>query len=259
MEVHIKRRHRSMGLALSNPYGTINARSFGYPNYNLKPNYSPSNTVFNDGASVWGLTNRSGGEYDHMNYIINHLSKQVRFKDLIRQLMPSYYPEPYLQQFYHPSTLGRFIQKSPNFSTLPLHQSWQAIPAGSINIPSPISRNDNENLSEVELKSSKLKSFHLISLRGLICDKCLMVDTILICLNEDGTVKEIHNHSCSEDRLVDLKRRDKQDLIKFFVVLHRFLPRIRTCITSNIYLASKLACQSAMRFYVSKSNIYYIT
>ena len=34
MEVHIKRRHRGMGLAVNNPYGAINARNFGYPNYN---------------------------------------------------------------------------------------------------------------------------------------------------------------------------------------------------------------------------------
>jgi hypothetical protein len=80
-------------------------------------------------------------------------------------------------------------------------------------------------LSEVEA-SIKLNSFQLISLRGSICYKCLTIYTIPICLNEDGTVKEIHNHSCNEDRILDLKRRDKYDLNRFFVGLHRALPKI---------------------------------
>lgn len=57
MEVHIKRRHRGMNLALNNPYGAINARSFGYPNYNLKPSYSLSNVAFHDEESVRRQTN----------------------------------------------------------------------------------------------------------------------------------------------------------------------------------------------------------
>lgn len=64
MEVHIKRRHRSMNLALNNPYGTINARNFGYPNYNLKPSYSRSNVVFHDEESVRRQTNRGDRQED---------------------------------------------------------------------------------------------------------------------------------------------------------------------------------------------------
>ena len=196
MEVHIKRRHRGMNLALNNPYGAINARSFGYPNYNLKPSYSRSNVVFHDEESVRRQTNRDDRQEDSMDRVIDLLSKQAQIKDLISQLIPPYYPQAYLQQFYYPSTLGQFVQRS-----------------------------GYENLSEGET-SIKPKSFQLISLRGSICDKCLTVDTIPIFLYKDGTVKEIHNHSCSEDRVSDLKRRDKHDLNKFFVILHRTLPKI---------------------------------
>jgi hypothetical protein len=162
IEVHIKRRHPGMGLAVNNPYGAINARNFGYPNHNSKSSYSPSNMIFNNGESIWGQTNRDDreGDYDFINF----LSKQVKIKDFISQLMP---PEAYSQQFNHPSTLGQFVQRS-------------------------------------------VKSFQLISLRESICDKCLTIDTIPIFLYEDGTVKEIHNHSCSEDRVLrvlDLKQR----------------------------------------------------
>lgn len=180
MEVHIRRKHPGMDLALNNPYRAINARSFGYPNYNLKSNYSPNSVVFNNGESAWGQTNRGDLEDDYMDHIINFLSKQVQIKGLIGQLIP---PEAYSQQFYYPSTLGQFVQRSA-------------------------------------------KSFQLISLRELICDKCLTIDTIPIFLYEDGTVKEIHNHSCSEDRVLDLKQRDKHYLNRFFVGLHRALPKI---------------------------------
>jgi hypothetical protein len=160
-----------------------------------------------------------------MDHIINLLSKQVKIKDLTSQLMPPYFPEPLSRQFYYPSTLCQFIQRSPNFSTLPFHQSSLAIPADSINISGPVSGKNDENLSEAEA-SIKLKSFQLISLRGLICDKCLTVATIPSYLYGDGTIKEIHNHSCSEDRVLDLKRRDNHDLNRFFVFLHRILPKI---------------------------------
>jgi len=96
MEVHIKRRHPGMGLTLNNPYGAINARSFGYPNYNLRPSYSPRNVVFHDGESVRRQTNRGDRQEDSMDHIIDLLSKQVQIKDLTSQLMPpQYYPEPY--------------------------------------------------------------------------------------------------------------------------------------------------------------------
>ena len=196
MEVHIKRRHRGMNLALNNPYGTINARSFGYPNYNLKPSYSRSNVVFHDEESVRRQTNRDDRQEDSMDRVIDLLSKQAQIKDLTSQRISPYYPQAYLQQFYYPSTLGQFVQRS-----------------------------GYENLSEGET-SIKPKSFQLISLRGSICDKCLTIDTIPIFLYKDGTVKEIHNHSCSEDRVSDLKRRDKHYLNKFFVILHRTLPKI---------------------------------
>ena len=196
MEVHIKRRHRSMNLALNNPYGAINARSFGYPNYNLKPSYSRSNVVFHDEESIRRQTNRGDRQEDSMDRVIDLLSKQAQIKDLISQLIPPYYPQAYSQQFYYPSTLGQFVQRS-----------------------------GYENLSEGEI-SIKPKSFQLISLRGSICDKCLTVDTIPIFLYKDGTVKEIHDHSCNEDRVSDLKRRDKHVLNKFFVILHRTLPKI---------------------------------
>ncbi len=196
MNVHIERRHRGMNLALNNPYGAINARSFGYPNYNLKPSYSRSNVAFNDEESVRRQTNRDDRQEDSMDHFIDLLSKQAQIKDLTSQFIPSYYPQAYLQQFYYPSTLGQFVQRS-----------------------------GYGNLSEGET-SIILKSFQLISLRGSICDKCLTIDTIPIFLYKDVTVKEIHNHLCSEDRVLDLKRRDKHDLNRFFVALHRALPKI---------------------------------
>jgi hypothetical protein len=194
MEVHIQRRHRGMDLVLNKPYGTINARSFGYPNYNLKPSYSLSNVAFHDEESVRRQTNRGDRQEDSMDHFIDLLSKQAQIKDLTSQLIPSYYPQAYSQQFYYPSTLGQFVQRS-----------------------------GYENLSECET-SIKLKSFQLISLRGSICDKCLTIDTIPIFRYEDGTVKEIHNHSCSEDRVLDLKRRDKHDLNRFLLL---FIGRYR--------------------------------
>lgn len=74
MEVHIKRRHHGVGLASNNPYRASNARSFGYPNYNLKSNFSPSDTIFNDEESVWGQMNRDDWEDDHTDRIITFLS-----------------------------------------------------------------------------------------------------------------------------------------------------------------------------------------
>jgi hypothetical protein len=185
-----------MNLALNNPYGTINARSFGYPNYNLKPSYSRSNVVFHDEESVRRQTNRDDRQEDSMDRVIDLLSKQAQIKDLTSQRISPYYPQAYLQQFYYPSTLGQLVQRS-----------------------------GYENLSEGET-SIKPKSFQLISLRGSICDRCLTIDTIPIFLYKDGTVKEIHNHSCSEDRVSDLKRGDKHYLNKFFVILYKTLPKI---------------------------------
>jgi hypothetical protein len=71
IEVHIKRRHRGMGLAVNNPYEAINARNFGYPNYNLKSSYSPSNMIFNNGESIGRQTNRDDREGDYTDHIIN--------------------------------------------------------------------------------------------------------------------------------------------------------------------------------------------
>ena len=86
MEVHIKRRHRGMDLALNNPYGAINAKSFGYPNYNLKPSYSLSNVAFHDEESVRRQTNRGDRQEDSMDHFIDLLSKQAQIKDLTSQL-----------------------------------------------------------------------------------------------------------------------------------------------------------------------------
>ncbi len=119
--------------------------------------------IFNDGESVWGQTNRDDREGDYMDNFINLLSKQVKIKELTNQLIP---PEAYSQQFYYPSTLGQFVQKSANFSTLPFHQSSLAIPDGSIAISSSTSSKGDENLTEGET-NIKLKSFQLISLRGM--------------------------------------------------------------------------------------------
>ena len=149
-----------MGLAVNNPYWAINARNFGYPNYNLKSSYSPSNMIFNNGESIWGQTNRDDREGDYMDHIINLLSKQVKIKDLISQLMPPNFPEPFSRQFYYPNTLSQFLQRSPNFSTLPFHESSLAIPADSINISGPVSGKGDENLSEAE--ASIMQSFIVI-------------------------------------------------------------------------------------------------
>jgi hypothetical protein len=122
--------------------------------------------IFNNGESIWGQTNRDDREGDYMDHIINLLSKQVKIKDLINQLMPPDFPEPFSRQFYYPSTLSQFIQRSPNFSTLPFHQSSLAISDGSIAISSSTSGKGDENLTEGET-NIKLKSFQLISLRGM--------------------------------------------------------------------------------------------
>jgi hypothetical protein len=214
-EVHIKRRHSGMNLSLNNRYGVPIIMSSGYPSYNPKPNYNSSNMIHN-GESVWGQMN-SNQQEDFMDGSINALRNhaeflriQVEIKDLSSRLMSSYYPGSYPQQFYYPITSGHFIQKSPNFSTLSFRQSSLAIPAGTAKISTLVSSRNVE------------KSFQLVSLRGSICDKCLTIDTIPLIRYEDGTLKEIYNHSCSEDRVLDLKRRDKHDLIRFFVVLHHF-------------------------------------
>lgn len=244
MEVHIKRRHHGVGLASNNPYRASNARSFGYPNYNLKSNFSPSDTIFNDEESVWGQMNRDDWEDDHTDRIITFLSNQVKIKDLISQLIPPSFFEPYSQQFYYPNTLGQFMQRTPVFSTSSFHQPSPAISMNSVNISGPVSDEDNKNLSGAET-SIKPKSFQLISLRGLMCNKCLTIDIIPFCLNEDGTVKEIHNHFCKEDRVMNLKRRDKHDLIKFFVALHRALPKI---LAAKVMMCNKLQPKISLCF-----------
>lgn len=210
MEVHIKRRHHGVGLASNNPYRASNARSFGYPNYNLKSNLSPSDTIFNDEESVWGQMNRDDWEDDHTDRIIT----------------------------------GQFMQRTPVFSTSSFHQPSPAISMNSVNISGPVSDEDNKNLSGAET-SIKPKSFQLISLRGLMCNKCLTIDIIPFCLNEDGTVKEIHNHFCKEDRVMNLKRRDKHDLIKFFVALHRALPKI---LAAKVMMCNKLQPKISLCF-----------
>jgi hypothetical protein len=247
MEVHIKRRHRGINLALNNPYGANNARSFGYPNYNLKPSYSlnnVSNVAFYDEESIRRQTNRGDRQEDSMDHFIDLLSKQAQIKDLTSQLIPPYYPQAYLQQFYYPNTLGQFMQRTPVFSTSSFHRSSPAISMNSINISGPVSDEGNKNLSGTEV-SIKPKSFQLISLRGLICDKCLTIDIIPLGLNEDGTVQEIHNHFCREDRVMNLKRRDKHDLIKFFVALHRALPKI---LAAKVMMCNKLQPKISLYF-----------
>lgn len=212
-EVHIKRRHNGTRLLLN---GASNAMSFRYPSYNpnqnqnqnQNPNYNPSN-VLDNGEGIWGQTSGGNRQGNFMDSMIGFLRKQVEvlryqveIKELNNRFMLSpYYPPVYSQQFYYPRTLGRFVQKSPNFSDLPFHQSSST-------------------------SSNKFKSFQLISLKGLICDKCLTVDTIPCYQYEDGTLKEIHSHSCSEERVLNLERRDKHDIHRFFVLLCRMLPKI---------------------------------
>jgi hypothetical protein len=195
-----------MNLAVNNPYGAINARNFGYPNHNSKSSYNPNNMIFNNGESIWGQTNKDDreGDYD----IINFLSKQVKIKDFISQLMP---PGAYSQQFNYPSTLGQFVQRS--------------------------------TLGQFVQRSAK--SFQLISLRESICDKCLTIDTIPIFLYEDGTVKEIHNHSCSEDRILDLKQKDKYYLSILFVALYGVLPKI---LAINVAMCNKSQAKISLCF-----------
>lgn len=210
-EVHIKRKHNGTRLPLN---GAPNVMSFGYPGYNpnqnqnQNPNYNPSN-VLDNGEGIWGQTSVGNRQGDFMDSMIGFLRKQVEvlryqveIKELSSRFMPPpHYPPVYSQQFYYPRTLGRFVQKSPNFSDLPFHQSSST-------------------------SSNKFKSFQLISLKGLICDKCLTVDTIPCYQYKDGTLKEIHNHSCSEERVLNLERRDKRDIHRFFVLLYRMLPKI---------------------------------
>jgi hypothetical protein len=213
-----------MDLAVNNPYGAINARNFGYPNHNSKSSYSPSNMIFNNGESIWGQTNRDDreGDYDFINF----LSKQVKIKDFISQLMP---PEAYSQQFNHPSTLGQFVQRST------LGQFVQRSTLGQF-----VQRS---TLGQFVQRSAK--SFQLISLRESICDKCLTIDTIPIFLYEDGTVKEIHNHSCSEDRVLDLKQKDKYYLSILFVALYGVLPKI---LAINVAMCNKSQAKISLCF-----------
>ncbi len=246
MEVHIKRRHRGMDLPLNNAYGAINATSVGYRSYNLKSNYSQNNAVFNDEVSVWRPTNRGNRQESFMDNIIDILSKAVQIRDLTSQFVSPYYPKPYSQQVYYPSTLGHFVQRSASFSSPSFHQSSIAVPAGSIAIPGSVSNKGDEKISEGET-SIKLKQPQLISLRGSLCDKCLTIDTIPIFLYEDGTLNEIYNHSCSEDRVLDLKRRNKYYLHRFFVLLHRALPKI---LAINVALCNK--SQSKISLYFMK-------
>lgn len=227
-----------MNLSLNNRYGAPITMSFGYPSYNPKSNYNSSNMVHNR-EGVWGQMN-SNQQEDFMDGSINTLRNlmeflriQVEIKDLNSRLISPYYPGPYPQQFYYPITSGHFIQKSPNFSTLSFRQSSLAIPKGAAKISTLVSGRNVE------------KSFQLISLRGSICDKCLTIDTIPLIRYEDGTLKEIYNHSCSEDRVLDLKRRDKHDLIRFFAVLHLFLLII---LAINVALCNKSQAKISLSF-----------
>jgi hypothetical protein len=168
--------------------------------------------------------NRSNRQRDFMDSIIDFLRKQVEIKELQDRLMPPYHSAPFSQQFYYPPTLGRFVQKSPNFLGLPFYQSSPAINTGSFNIISPASDRNDKNLGEGE--ASVKQSYQLISLRGSICEKCLTIFTIPIYQYEDGTLKEIHNHSCNEEKVLDLGRKGKHNLNRFFVILHNLLSKI---------------------------------
>jgi hypothetical protein len=105
-----------------------------------------------------------------MDNIIGILRKQVKIKELRDRFMPPYHPF-YSQQFYYPNILGQFMQRTPVFSTPSFHQPSPAISMNSINIssPSPVSDEDNKNLSGAEA-SIKPKFFQLILLRGLMCN-----------------------------------------------------------------------------------------
>ena len=98
------------------------------------PSYSPNNIVFHNGESVSRQTNMDDRQEDVIDHIISFLSKQVQIKELISRLAPPYYPEPYPQQFYYPSTLGQFVQRSTNFSTSSFNQSSLTVPASTITI-----------------------------------------------------------------------------------------------------------------------------
>jgi hypothetical protein len=188
--------------------------SFGFPSYNpnpnqnQNPNYNPSNVVDNE-KDIWGQTSGGNRQGDFMDGMIGFFRKQVEvlryqveIKELSSRFMPPlYYPPVYSQQFYYPRTLGQFVQKSPNLLGLSFPQSSSA-------------------------NNNKFKSFQLSSLKGLVCDKCLTVDTIPCYQYKDGTLKEIHNHSCSEERVLNSERRDKHDIHRFFVLLCRMLPKI---------------------------------
>jgi hypothetical protein len=187
--------------------------NFGYSSYNpiqnqnQNSNYNPSNVV-DKGKGIGGQTSGGNRQGDFMDSMIDFFRKQVEIlryqveiKELSSRFMPPpYYPPVYSQQFYYHRTLGRFVQESPDFSDLPSHQSSTT-------------------------SSNKFKSFQLISLKGLVCDKCLTAETIPCYQYEDGTLKETHNHSCSEERVLNLERRDKHDIHRFFVLLCRILPK----------------------------------
>jgi hypothetical protein len=233
-EVHIKRRHNGTRLPLN---GASNATSFGYSSYNpnqnqnQNPNYNPSN-VAGKGEGIWGQTSGGNWQGDFMDSMIGFFRKQVevlRYQVEIKELSsrfvpPPYYPPVYSQQFYYPPTLGRFVQKSPNFLGLPFYQSSPAINTGSINIIDPASDRNDKNLGEGE--ASVKQSYQLMSLRGSICEKCLTIFTIPIYLYENRTLKEIYNHSCNDERVSDLGRQDKYNLDKFFIILRNLLPKI---------------------------------
>jgi hypothetical protein len=83
-----------------------------------------------------------------------------------------------------------------------------------------------------------------MSLRGHICDKCLIIDVVLTCLYKDGTIKESRAHSCKQDRVLEVQQKNKQKMIKLLGCLCTVFPK---------FLAGKvmMCAKSTAKYYLS--------
>jgi len=222
MEVHIKRKHRGIGLPLHNLYGTFHSAAFNNPHHNLGPTHiAGSNMMANNQANF----DDSSGEYGFSDRLLNHLREAVEFKNLMGQLMTPYSQQPSAQQFYSPNSYNQYQWMWPNLPYASFHQWYSPRPTSRSHISTHESFRNSHQLSDCE-SNAQNEPVQLMSLSGLVCDKCLIVDIIPTCLYKDGVYRKFRVHSCESDRVLDVQQKNKLEILWRFVIMQSKLPNI---------------------------------
>jgi hypothetical protein len=110
MEMHIKRKHRGIGLPLNNLYGTFHPAVFNNPHLPRTNSYR-SNIMVDNQANF----DDSRGEYGFSDSFLNHLGEAVEIKNLMGQLMTPFPQQPSAQQFSFPNSWNQYQGMWPRF------------------------------------------------------------------------------------------------------------------------------------------------